>query len=496
MPQPAHIALVTTSATHTAPPTRVREPSVAGLFYPAHPQELARTVDQLLAEATGQVEGQVRALIAPHAGYRYSGPTAARAYHLLAGLPVRRVIILAPSHFAQFSGAAVSVAEEFRTPLGGVRIDTQLAQALLRHPPFIPAHSCRVERPSWAESSPRASQSKTTDTPETWEHSDEVQLPFLQRTLKDFTVLPILTGQVDPTALAEQLRPHLDDSTLVVASSDLSHFHDYEKACRLDERCVKAICALDMDGMANQEACGKTAILTVMHLARHFGWIPHRLDYRNSGDTAGQKSSGVVGYAAVAFAQPPGSTYSPDERARLLRLARETIQAVCAGAPLPAPEATRLSAPLREPRGCFVTLHRRGKLRGCIGNLQADEPLFQAVIHNARNAAQHDSRFPAVTAQEVGELEVEISVLSEPAALAFGSPEHLLRQLCPGKDGVILYVGGRRATFLPQVWEQLPDKEKFLDHLARKAGGSASAWREPETRVEIYAVECFADPAP
>lgn len=184
---------------------------------------------------------------------------------------------------------------------------------------------------------------------------------------------------------------------------------------------------------------------------------------------------------------------SPDERRLLLALAREALRRSVAGAP--PPEIARCKVPprLAEPAACFVTLTRAGQLRGCIGNLDPRGPLWQGVLENTRAAALRDARFSPVTADEWETIEIEISVLAPPQPLAFASPTELLARLEPGRDGVILELGARRATFLPQVWEKLPDKAKFLDQLALKAGGAPGDWRLPGTSVKTYQVEHFSE---
>lgn len=468
---------------------RVREPAVAGLFYPKDPAALSQMLDRFLAMAHPEPIADLKGLVCPHAGYPFSGPTAAQAYALLAGRGYDTVIVLAPSHYARFRGAAVSVAEVFRTPLGDVPI-SEKAKALARVSPFVPEAPSPVQRPGWADQSSRSMPAAGQDTPDTWEHADEVQVPFLQRTLKNFQLIPVVLGEVDPEAVARALAGVIDDRTLLVASSDLSHYHPYPEAKELDARCVQAVCELDLDAMRVQEACGKSPILVLMHLARLKGWKARLLDCRNSGDTAGDKDR-VVGYAAIAFHKPPTTGYSPAERKQLLELARQTLQEVVTRNALPTVQAEGFPPSLLATKGCFVTLTKHGQLRGCIGHLVPQEPLYKAVMDNARSAALQDFRFPPVKPAELGEIALEISVLTEPQPLVFSSPEDLLSKLQPHRDGVVLLIGDRRATYLPQVWEQLPDKAAFLNSLAQKAGCGPSDWRLPGTKVQIYHVESF-----
>ena len=482
-----------TEAPRLEAPHRVREPAVAGLFYPAQERLLAQTVDGLLESAPAHRFPRLKALVCPHAGYRFSGPTAAIGYKTLVGRDIQTVIVLGPSHYAWFEGACIPDAQAYRTPLGLVPI-SEKAESLAKTAPFGFEKPCPVQRPGWWAQGPKAAPERGQDTPETWEHSVEVQVPFLQRVAGHFKLLPVVLGEVDPERVARALAAILDDKTIVVASSDLSHYHPYDAAKELDKRCVQAICAMNTDDMKGQEACGKTPILALMHLAKIKGWKAQLLDARNSGDTAGDKDR-VVGYSAIAFFEPTVENFAAPERKLLLELARRTLAAVAAdpAAPGPALEAKSLSPKLAEKRACFVTLTKRGALRGCIGHLLAKEALYQAVIDNARSAALLDPRFNPVRAEEVGEIQIEISVLTEPQPLAFNSPDDLLGKLQPHQDGVVLRIGARSATFLPQVWEQLPDKVQFLDHLSEKAGCRPAAWRDGGVSVSIYHVECFQE---
>ena len=265
---------------------KVREPAVAGQFYPGKKAELTKMIDGFLAQVKGEPIGKLRALICPHAGYIYSGPTAAYAYKQLVGRDIQTVIILAPSHTAYFQGASVPDADAYRTPLGLVEISL-LADELAKGKPFVRAPKVRIR-------------GGREGTPHTYEHSLEVQLPFLQKVLKDFRLVPVVFGQVDPQAVAGKLADRLDDKTLLIASSDLSHYKPYDEAIGIDRKCIDAIRRLDTKGIDREQACGRGPILTLMHLAKKKGWKVQLLDYRNSGDTAGDKS-GVVGYAAIAF---------------------------------------------------------------------------------------------------------------------------------------------------------------------------------------------------
>lgn len=257
---------------------QTRQPAVAGAFYPDDREELEKMISVFLKENRAEAPGKLRGMVVPHAGYIYSGPVAAKGYGVLDKQDsFEKIIILGPSHHASFPGIAESGFDFWKTPMGMVKTDS-LKDELKDKSGFhtYPA----VHKP---------------------EHSIEVQFPFLQYILKSgFTAYPLLTGEVHPEAIAEELVPIIDSSTFVVVSSDLSHYHSYEQAVSIDSVANRVVPSLDLSAMRNVEACGKTGILILMHIAKNLGWKGKLLDYRNSGDTAGPKDS-VVGYGCYAF---------------------------------------------------------------------------------------------------------------------------------------------------------------------------------------------------
>lgn len=259
---------------------QIRYPYVAGSFYPAKPFELSIIIDNFLDQANPPPGGRLCALICPHAGYVFSGPVAAYGYKLLKNLEQTeqwRIILLGPSHFASFLGAAVSLADFWQTSLGQVKVLKDLGQQLL------------------------SKQIINLPTAQEKEHSLETQIPFLQKTLKNFAILPIVAGDINPLELAQILKPLITNQTLLIISSDLSHYYSYQQANILDNIANLAIPNLDIKKTEKEvEACGKIGILTLMHLARELSWRGQLLKYQNSGDTLGDKSR-VVGYGAYAF---------------------------------------------------------------------------------------------------------------------------------------------------------------------------------------------------
>ncbi len=257
----------------------VRPPAVAGAFYPADPRRLAAEVRAHLASAVEPALGfAVRGLIVPHAGYVYSGPVAATGYRLLEGRDdLRRVVMLGPSHFVWFSGLALPDVDRLETPLGVVDVDRD-AVTLLEREGLVVESSAVHER----------------------EHSLEVQLPFLQIVLPGVPVVPLLTGEVDPRRVADVVEPLLDDETLLLVSSDLSHYHDYDTARHLDAETARAIVDARPEALDRDSACGRTGIQAALHLARRLDWRVVSCDLRSSGDTAGPRDR-VVGYGTFAL---------------------------------------------------------------------------------------------------------------------------------------------------------------------------------------------------
>ncbi|MEO8039746.1 MAG: AmmeMemoRadiSam system protein B [Betaproteobacteria bacterium] len=451
----------------------VRPPAVAGSFYPADPGALQADVRARLAAAAASRRNDdpvPKALIVPHAGYVYSGDVAAIAYARLARArgTIRRVVLLGPCHRVAVRGLALPGTDRFDTPLGPITVD-QAAVAALRDLPQI-TESAQAHA---------------------LEHSLEVHLPFLQDALGSFTLVPLAVGDAAPDAVAEVLeRLWGGAETLIVISSDLSHYLPYNTAQLTDAATVRDMLALDPH-IDHHHACGAAPVNGLLLLARRRALVPQLLDLRNSGDTAGDKQR-VVGYAALAFyehdaapAMPAGGTNKGDV---LLPIARATI-ARQLGVQLTARE----DAPfLKEVGATFVTLQRNGQLRGCIGSLEARRPLLDDLKHNARAAAFLDPRFRPLSLREFDDVRIEVSILSASTPIEFRDEPDLLTQLVPHVDGLILEQGAHRGTFLPQVWESLPTPAAFLAHLKQKAGLAPDFWSR-ELRVARYSVEKWTE---
>ena len=429
----------------------IRKAAVAGTFYPSDPQELRETIQDFYDNAEDQpATGKV--LIAPHAGYIYSGPIAASCYGPLRKRAdeISRVILLGPSHYVGFHGMAVPECDFYETPLGNIKIDQEARETALNCEEVLSFDQAHLQ-----------------------EHSLEVHLPFLKESLNDFEFLPIVVGACNPKKVADLIKSLWAGSeTLIVISTDLSHFKDYKDASKSDRNTCSKIETLDIN-FDHNDACGSTPVKGLILAAKDKGIIPKLIDLRNSGDTSGNKSR-VVGYASFICDQEKNLTtvLSKSQKKTLLQLARHAIASKL-GVESVKPDISDLP---EDKVSTFVTLKLNGELRGCIGTLSAHRTLLEDVEGNAISAAFKDPRFGPLSAKELIDSKISISLLTEPEDIQFDSEKDLLEKIRPGVDGLILSDNYNRGTFLPSVWEELPDKELFWKHLKRKAGLPIDYW--------------------
>jgi AmmeMemoRadiSam system protein B/AmmeMemoRadiSam system protein A len=464
----------------------LREPVWSGTFYPAKGDELLRLIDQFTRQAQTNAfpvgAGKpLKALIMPHAGYVYSGSTAAHAARVLGNQSFDTVLLLGPDHRLGITNAALSSAAVWQTPLGRIRL----------HP-----HNRTLSR--------KSDLFRVLGLAEDREHSLEVILPFLQVYLEAFQLLPVILGPCNHRKMGDFIDRLLDDRTLLVVSADLSHYLPYNQAVLRDRSTIQAILDLDSGPVLGDDnrTCGKHPMAVLLHLARKHHWQPFLLAYANSGDTTGDHKR-VVGYAAIAFfGEMPMSSHeaTPLDQSQgqaLLLLARNTLlkrfNRQMSELQKARMENRLEDPPLQEPCGTFVTLKIGGQLRGCIGSLTGTESIIGNVRSNAINAAFHDPRFRALTAEELDRVVIEVSVLTEPKPMDYTDAEDLRAKLRPDIDGVTIRKGSASATFLPQVWQQLPKVDAFLSQLCMKAGLAAEAWRRDRLDVETYQVQCFEE---
>jgi hypothetical protein len=456
---------------NTDAPERVREPLLAGSWYPGDPVELRNTIEGYLAKCEDSISGgEILGLIVPHAGYAYSGPVAAWGYRQIIDSRYDLVVVLAPSHRAAFNGVSVFNGDAYRTPLGLVDVAGDVVDSLLAN--GDPFHFVQQAHMS--------------------EHSLEIQLPFLQVVLGEFELVPIVMGEQNPEtcrAVADVLAEVLKGrNALIVASSDYSHYHDYNTAVRLDAVAFRYISAFDPEGLMDAlsarrtEACGGGAIaVTLMATKSLGGETVEILNKANSGDITGDKDR-VVGYMAAAVlkgVEPEKleRELTDEEKDLLLRIARRSITDAVEGRPRATWDVE--SPTLKEDRGAFVTIKTAGQLRGCIGHVVGIMPLWQTVQEVAESAALRDPRFPPVSPEELEDVEIEVSALT-PLRAVEG-----IEEIEIGKHGLMIRDGGRSGLLLPQVASEYGwTPEKFVEQTCLKAGLPPNSWK---SGAELFA---------
>jgi MEMO1 family protein len=424
----------------------VRSPAVAGMFYPSQPDALIRVVNAAVAASTAD-QVPAKAIVAPHAGYAYSGAIAGSAYRSVAHLgdTVTRVVLIGPSHRMAFEGIVAPSATGLETPLGTVAIDLAAVTRALALPGV-----------------------RIFDAAFDGEHALEVELPFILTLFPRASVVPFLTGDASVGAV-ERLLEELwgGPETLVVVSSDLSHFLDYESAQKIDLGTSQAIEKISPGKIDGTGACGHRALAGLIARAAKLDLRATTRDRRNSGDTNGPRDR-VVGYGAYTFEYALQARLAVAQRDELLECAHSALRHIDKrGTP---PTLATVPLPLRAMRNTFVTLEVDGRLRGCIGSLAPSQPLIEDVVQNTRKAATADPRMKPMTAEEREKAAVTISVLSHLRPTSFASEDELLARLRPEVDGLAILDGERRALFLPKVWESHPQPKDFLGSLKRKAG--------------------------
>ncbi len=449
----------------------VREPAVAGSWYPGTQEELNSAVEQFLSNVKKiDTNGTIKAIIVPHAGYAYSGQVAATAFRQL-GNAYENVFLLGPSHQYPLRGLSISNVTHYKTPLGEIEL-SQKASDMLNE--------------ELVDSIPEADKN---------EHSLEIELPFLQKQLANLKIIPILVGPVDTSKLKGLLLNYLSEDDLIVVSVDMSHYHPYDDAKKLDGYSIEMILSLDSAGIMDAEIDAPWAVATLLEIAKEKNWKPRLIYYANSGDVTGDKSK-VVGYSTFMFvdefSKQPEGELNKEEQEFLLKLARASFESYVKDKKTVTIKGNA-SEKLKKVQGCFVTLNKNGNLRGCIGHILPQEELYKCVIDNAVNAAVNDGRFNPVTEDEIKDIEVEVSVLTSPYKLEYNDSQELLEKLRPMVDGVVIKSGWHQSTYLPQVWEMFDSKEEFLSSLCVKGGASQGCWKDPNTEVLVYQAQVFSE---
>jgi len=431
----------------------IRNPVVSGQFYPESPSQLKTVIAGMVDEKA--VKEEVIGLISPHAGYIYSGS--------VTGAVISRIkfkdtfIIMGPNHTGRGKALSVMTEGTWKTPLGEVEIDSELGKQIL-------AVSSHLEEDHVAHQ---------------YEHSIEVQLPFLQYFKKDIKIVPIIlaysSGAIYKEVGKELARAikDLNREVVIIASSDMTHYEPQESARKKDNKAIEAMLDLDEDELLkrvselNISMCGYAPAVSLISAAKELGAVGAELvKYQTSGDTTGDYST-VVGYAGIVI---KGTEISP-----LARLAKETVETYIKEGKAPRPE--ELTPEMKQRAGVFVSIHKLGGLRGCIGTFEpARSNVAEEIIANAISSATRDPRFPAVTPGELGDLSYSVDVLTAP------EPVESQDQLDPKKYGVIVESGFRRGLLLPDL-EGVDSVDSQIDICRQKAGIA------PHEPIKLYRFE-------
>jgi len=465
---------------------------VAGKFYTADKKELMNDLIKMFKDAKPKTVSNVIGIISPHAGYMFSGTVAASAFNQIdSSHKFETVFIIASSHTTSFKGASVYCDGNYETPLGEVKVNTELALKLVKeHGDII----------------------RNFAQPHLTEHSIEVHIPFLQYKMgKEIKILPVILGTDNPAdckKIADILKPYLNSKNLFVISSDFSHYPTYKDAVTADLLTANSIISNNpnslIDALAHNDKanmpglitslCGWTSVLTYLYMTEKNNDLSfHNIQYLNSGDSPYGDHHKVVGYNAIAISIDNKKTsdhsfsLTMEEKKVLLKIARKTITDYIKNDTLCSIDSTQISSSLKMPCGAFVSLHKNNNLRGCIGSFSQNEPLYEVINKMSLASALNDTRFSPVKSDELDEIVIEISVLTPMKKITSIDEVEL------GKTGIYIKKGGRSGTFLPQVATQTNwSKEEFLGHCSRdKAGIGWDGWKTAE--VFIYEAIVFSE---
>ena len=423
--------------------TKIKEPSVANTFYSGNPAELKKQLDGFSKENGNRYEYKTRAVIVPHAGLIYSGQLAYEGISQL-DKSIKNIFIFAPSHRVPLGGLALTGYDEWKTPLGTIKVNQETNKVLEEK------FEAKIFDEAFAE-----------------EHSVEIEVPAIQHLFEDVKIIPVLVGRVNPQKITEIISEYYDDKEYgFIISSDLSHFLDDKKAQKIDGETAVMIESGDIHELRYEQACGAIGIYGLVEFAnkRRFSLI--RINLINSSLVSGNKSS-VVGYGSWFLYEGSKNKFIKEYYSEyLLKLCRNIILSKFNKGTL----YTAHAQVFNQLGACFVTLKKNNNLRGCIGSIIAHQSLINDIVQHSKDAAFHDPRFNPVEENEVDSLTIDISILSEPEQMRFKDEQDLLEQIVPFRDGIIIKDKFYQAVYLPSVWEDLPDKVMFLNSLKMKAG--------------------------
>ena len=422
---------------------KIKYPAAAGTFYPNNALELKKQIEFFAQYCQNDYTYASRAVIVPHAGLIYSGRLAYEGISLL-DRNLKNLFIFAPAHRVGFEGLSLSGFELWQTPLGEIEVNQQINNELKEK-----------------------FNAQFFDKAFEYEHSIEVQLPLIQSVFKNVKIIPLLAGSADYQVISQIIKYYYDDKENgFIISSDLSHFLTDEKAKKIDAVTADMIETGNIDNFQYEQACGALGIAGLVDFANKKNYSLIRIGMHNSGLTTGDKTR-VVGYGSWFLYEGQTNEFIKKYYSKLIiDICRQAIKSKFE------PDIEEIKYPQIFGRigACFVTLEKNNNLRGCIGSVIARRPLINDIIMNAKNSAFNDPRFLPVQQNEISQLKIAVSILSEPKKMSFTDENDLLRQMRPNIDGIIIKDGIYQAVYLPSVWEQLPDKREFLETLKVKAG--------------------------
>ena len=422
---------------------KIKEPSVAGSFYTDDEQTLKNQIQTFAKNNKNEYEYKTRAVIVPHAGLVYSGRL---AYEGISQLDknIKNIFIFAPAHRVGFEGIALSSFDKWKTPLGEIDVNQNICKEL-----------------------EEKYNAKFNDNAIAPEHAIEIEVPIIQSLFNDIKIIPVLIGNTDYKIIFDIINEYYSNNENgFIISSDLSHFLTDEKAKKLDNKTAQMIETGNTDGFMFEQACGALGILGLVEFANKSNYSLIRIDMTNSSAINKDKNN-VVGYGCWFLYEGDKNDFIKRYYSNsVINITKMTLETSFSN------KKNTINYPqvLDEFGACFVTLEKFEQLRGCIGSIIAHQPLIADLIQHAKDATFNDYRFNPVTKDELKDIKVSISILTEPKKIEFEDEEDLLDKIVPNIDGIIIKDGRYQAVYLPVVWEQLPDKKDFLNSLKMKAG--------------------------
>lgn len=422
---------------------KIKEASVAGTFYTSIPSQLKQQIEFFKNSSKNMYTAPTRAVIVPHAGLVFSGRVAWEGISQL-DKGVKNIFIFAPAHKVAFDGLAISSYKEWGSPLGNIKINRTVCNKLIKQ------YGANINDEAFEN-----------------EHSIEVEIPIIQSLFEKVNIIPVLIGKQGPDLIEQIISDYYEDDKYgFIISSDLSHFYTEEEGKKLDDTTANMIESGDIRQFKYEQACGAIGIAGLVQFANKKNYSLIRIDMTNSVPITGDKSR-VVGYGSWFLYEGSKNEFIEKYYPKFpIDLAKLVIKSSFGAG------KTTIHYPqiFDEMGACFVTLEKNNQLRGCIGSVIAHRPLVTDLVSHAKNAAFNDPRFKPLQKDEIDDIKVSVSILTEPKKIDFNGEKDLLKKIVKNKDGIIIKDGEYQAVYLPSVWEQIPDKKEFLNSLKVKAG--------------------------